>query len=161
MLPYAQRTTLSSPVASRTLCSVQSNLIDDLDRGVDQTKAALISQQGRLKKLLRKSRDNWLFCTISTWPINVLGGGCRMLTVLGFSACAQSSWWSSSPVSSTSSSRQVDPLKGYLRAMRPHAIKAQNVRVALTGSILLSARLCMLLNFCVRIRRDWYEQRHK
>jgi hypothetical protein len=40
-------------------------LIDDLDRGVDQTKDALVSQQSRLKRLLKQSRDNWkFFCVI-------------------------------------------------------------------------------------------------
>ena len=43
----------------------QTVLIDDLDRGVDQTKDALVSQQTRLKRLLKQSRDNWkFFCVI-------------------------------------------------------------------------------------------------
>eukprot|EP00325_Prymnesiales_sp_UTEX-LB-985_P032804 CAMPEP_0174731006 /NCGR_PEP_ID=MMETSP1094-20130205/56697_1 /TAXON_ID=156173 /ORGANISM="Chrysochromulina brevifilum, Strain UTEX LB 985" /LENGTH=97 /DNA_ID=CAMNT_0015933345 /DNA_START=62 /DNA_END=352 /DNA_ORIENTATION=+ len=37
----------------------QGDMLDELDRGVDQTKDALVSQQSRLKKLIKKSRDNW------------------------------------------------------------------------------------------------------
>ena len=44
----------------------QGNLLSDLERGVDQTHDQLISQQSRLKKLIKKSKTWWLTVGIST-----------------------------------------------------------------------------------------------
>jgi len=42
----------------------QGRLLDQLEDGVDQTRDALTSQQTRLRRLIKRTRDNWLFFTI-------------------------------------------------------------------------------------------------
>ena len=43
----------------------QGALLDDLEHGVDQTRDALVSQQTRLQRLIRRTKSNWLFFAIS------------------------------------------------------------------------------------------------
>ena len=42
----------------------QSVLLDDLERGVDQTRDALVSQNSRLRNLIRRSKDCKLYICI-------------------------------------------------------------------------------------------------
>ena len=44
----------------------QGNLLDDLERGVDQTRDALVSQNSRLSRLMKRTKSCWLYITIST-----------------------------------------------------------------------------------------------
>jgi len=46
----------------------QSNLLDNLERGVDRTQGTLLTQQTRMKTLMKK-KDTWLYCCISTLDI--------------------------------------------------------------------------------------------
>ena len=50
----------------------QGALLDDLERGVDQTRDALVSQQSRLRRLMARTKTRWFFCTISTRAIPFL-----------------------------------------------------------------------------------------
>ena len=40
----------------------QSNLLDDLERGVDQTRDALVSQNSRLKRLIKRGNCKFYIC---------------------------------------------------------------------------------------------------
>ena len=43
----------------------QGVLLDDLERGVDQTRDALVSQNSRLTRLMKRAKSSWLYLTIS------------------------------------------------------------------------------------------------
>ena len=44
----------------------QGNLLDDLERGVDQTRNALVSQNTRMQRLIQRTRKNcwWMMCIV-------------------------------------------------------------------------------------------------
>ena len=42
----------------------QSDLLDELERGVDHTRTALVSQQSRLKRLIKRTKDCKLYICI-------------------------------------------------------------------------------------------------
>ena len=44
--------------------TLQSNLLDDLERGVDRTQNSMLTQQSRLKALLRRNKDSGFYCAI-------------------------------------------------------------------------------------------------
>lgn len=44
----------------------QNNLLDDLERGVDQTRNALVSQNSRMQRLIKRTRKNcwWMVAIV-------------------------------------------------------------------------------------------------
>merc|ERR1712146_1538 len=44
--------------------TLQSNLLDDMERGVDSTNAEMRSHNSRMKRLLKKSSNTPLYCVI-------------------------------------------------------------------------------------------------
>ena len=56
----------------------QGQLLDDLERGVDQTRDALVSQNSRLNRLMKRAKSGWLYITIGACrrTLRATRGGC-------------------------------------------------------------------------------------